>query len=117
MRLRLLRTIVLLSLLIFVGALGSAFGQERAPAVPLVVHNPYFSIWSMNDHLTDGPTRHWTGTPQALAGLARIDGQVFRYMGNAPRGVAAMKQVSLTIAPTHTTYVFEESGEIGRAHV
>ncbi|HKV49134.1 MAG TPA: DUF4965 domain-containing protein [Candidatus Acidoferrales bacterium] len=97
-------------LALFSVAVCCAFGQERPPAVPLVVHNPYFSIWSMNDHLTDGPTRHWTGTPQALAGLARIDGQVFRYMGNAPRGVTAMKQVSLAIAPTHTTYVFEESG-------
>ncbi|MGH9572299.1 MAG: glutaminase domain-containing protein [Candidatus Acidiferrales bacterium] len=112
MRLRLIRVAALLPLLTVSGAVSAvrAQQQERAPAVPLVVHNPYFSIWSMNDHLTDGPTRHWTGTPQALAGLARIDGQVFRYMGNAPRGVMAMKQVSLAIAPTHTTYMFEESG-------
>ncbi len=110
MRIRLLRVRSCLLVLTFSAAVCCAFGQERAPAVPLVVHNPYFSIWSMNDNLTDGPTRHWTGTPQALAGLVRIDGQVLRYMGNAPRGVTAMKQVSLAIAPTHTTYVFEEGG-------
>ncbi|HEY6466034.1 MAG TPA: DUF4965 domain-containing protein [Candidatus Acidoferrales bacterium] len=112
MRLCSMRTAVLVMLMAMSGAFCTvrAQQQERAPAVPLIVHNPYFSIWSMNDNLTDGPTRHWTGTPQALTGLVRIDGQAFRYMGNAPRGVAAMKQTSLTIAPTHTTYVFEDGG-------
>jgi hypothetical protein len=84
--------------------------QERPPAVPLVVHNPYFSIWSMNDNLTDGPTRHWTGTSQQLTGIARIDGKPYRYMGAAPREVEAMHQVSLAIAPTHTIYTFEAGG-------
>jgi hypothetical protein len=112
MRLCSVRALVLVPLLTLPGVFYSAGAQqpERAPAVPLVVHNPYFSIWSMNDNLTDGPTRHWTGTPQALTGLARIDGHPFRYMGNVPRDVPAMKQVALTIAPTHTTYVFEEAG-------
>jgi hypothetical protein len=87
-----------------------AAAQERPPAVPLVVHNPYFSIWSMNDNLTDGPTRHWTGTPQPLNGIVRIDGKAYRYMGATPRDVPAMEQMSLAIAPTHTTYTFEAAG-------
>ncbi len=83
----------------------------RPPATPLVVHDPYFSIWSEGDNLTDQNTKHWTGAEQPLSGLIRVDGNNFRYMGARPRrNVPAMKQLSLNVTPTHTVYTFEESG-------
>ncbi len=92
----------------------SAFGQTvlRPPAVPLVVHDPYFSVWSMADRLTDEPTKHWTGAEQPMTGLARIDGGVFRFMGGVSRGMQApaMKQESLELTPTRTRYRFSTSG-------
>lgn len=74
----------------------------RAPATPLVVHDPYFSIWSTSDRLTDGPTRHWTGAPQELNGIVRIDGKNYRYLGDAEREMPALDEIERTITPTRT---------------
>ena len=87
-----------------------AVSQQRAPATPLITHNPYFSIWSATDNLTDSDTTHWTGKPQPITGIARIDGKPFRFMGHNPDSIPAMQQVSSSIMPTHTYYEFRQGG-------
>ena len=83
----------------------------RPPAVPLVTHDPYFSLWSMADKLTDQPTKHWTGTVQSLVALIRVDGRTWRVAGTLPRGqVAPLPQTGLEVWPTRTVYRFAGQG-------
>lgn len=82
----------------------------RAPAVPLVPIDPYFSIWSPADQLTDAPTKHWTEANHRLTSLVRVDGKSYRIMGDEPRSLPAMEQTELQIAPTTVTYTFQGAG-------
>ena len=53
----------------------------RAPSVPLILSDPYLSIWSPYNKLTEGSTQHWTGETHPLIGAIRVDGVVYRFMG------------------------------------
>ena len=55
--------------------------ELRAPSVPLITSDPYFSIWSPYDKLYEGATTHWTNTEYPLVGAVRVDGTVYRFMG------------------------------------
>lgn len=107
---RLLRTLGGFATLTILTGSMEAGAQGRPPAVPLVAHNPYFSVWSAADKLTDKDTTHWTGSRQPMHGLVRIDGKAYRFMGGEPRDVAAMEQVSLTVTPTRSVYQFKAAG-------
>jgi hypothetical protein len=84
--------------------------QFRPPAVPLITHDPYFSIWSTSDHLNDEATKHWTGKNNSITAFVRIDGKAFQVIGRERPNTATLKQDRVEVLPTRTIYDFSGSG-------
>ena len=85
----------------------------RAPAVPLITHDPMFSIWSFSDKLTDDCTRHWDGIRKHMFGLLTVDNVIYQFMSSVEvaeyyhPGYRKMTQTSCVIRPMTTVYTFE----------
>ena len=84
----------------------------RPPSVPLITVDPYFSVWSPANRLTDTQTVHWTGKPNTIVGTAVIDGESYRFMGKLNRrdDSKTLTQVSCNCDALSTYYTFEGAG-------
>ena len=85
----------------------------RPPAVPLVTHDPFFSLWSNGTNLTDDNTRHWSGVRQYMFGIVVFDGVIYEFMGKVGAvddryfaGYRKLEQVSCEVRPMTTVYRF-----------
>lgn len=79
---------------------------KRGASIPLIVNDPYFSIWSPADCLTDCDTQSWTGKEQPVRGYIRVGKSTYRFMG-ADDIIPVIDQTGLDVSATQTTYTFE----------
>lgn len=79
---------------------------NRAACIPLITHDPYFSVWSAADNLYEKDTTHWCGNRQKIRGYVEIDGVQYCFMGN-PEYHRIIPQKSIDVTATATEYVFE----------
>ena len=86
---------------------GAAF---RPPAVPLVSCDPFFSVWSAANTLTERETTHWAGAKQPISITLTADGKTWRLCGFEPQSVPALPQTGVKVMPLQTRYAFAGNG-------
>ena len=80
----------------------------RPPSVPLVAVDPFFSVWSPADKLTDAPTEHWSGARQPMNAVLRVDGKAYRLLGTEPADAPVLPQTGVTVWPLRTVATFSD---------
>lgn len=78
----------------------------RAPAIPLITVDPYFSVWSPDCKINHAKTEHWSGKGNSIIGTVETDGEKMLFLGYH-RDVKKINQTSLDIDALSTTAVFE----------
>ncbi len=78
----------------------------RAPAVPLITVDPFFSVWSPDTSLNHAKTEHWSDKGNSILGTVNIDGEKRLFLGYH-RDMHKITQISLDIDALSTSAVFE----------
>lgn len=102
-----MKTRLLTSLLALLAGLATQAQTLRPPAYPLVTIDPYTSVWSTTDYLYNQPTKHWTGKPQPLNGLLRVDGNAYEFLGTAAPTYRTVVPTGLADEPYAAKYTTE----------
>ncbi len=78
----------------------------RAPAVPLITVDPFFTVWAPDCKLNHTKTEHWSGKGNSIIGTVETDGENQLFLGYH-RDIKKIEQTSLDIDALSTTAVFE----------
>lgn len=81
---------------------------QRVPSIPLIVNDPYFSVWVPADLVNEAGTVHWSGAKKKVSGIVHIDGVAYNWLGHSSK--PAMKVTEQRILPTETMFVCEAAG-------
>ena len=79
--------------------------KMRPPAIPIITIDPYFTVWSPSNILTDSDLQHWSAKPNRIKGHVTLDGERLRFMGTGD--TPAMRQTAFDMTATVTSYVLE----------
>ncbi|NII09882.1 glutaminase family protein [Oleiagrimonas sp. C23AA] len=99
----------------------------RPPAVPLAVRQPYLSTWLPATILPGTSPQFWHGSPTGMAGMVRVDGETYLFMGdgkitrNVPDGnhgkahsiedfPRALEQTVLEVTATRSRFTLQGGG-------
>jgi len=80
----------------------------RAPSVPLITVDPYFSVWSPDTNINFSRTVHWTGKSNHIVGTVYVDSKEYLFLGYNSN-IHKIKQTSLEISALSTKAVFENA--------
>lgn len=106
--------ILLQYLLSFTSVSASPSSSFRPPAVPLIVHDSFVSIWQGSDNLTDTFASFWSNPTIGMVGILKVNNLNCRFMGidtYTPSGntVACPQQGLPIVTATQTYYTFLHS--------
>lgn len=79
--------------------------NDKLPAYPLFVKDPYFSFWANGENLTDYNVMLWTGAKKPMFGKVCANGREFRFLGGGSS--PALRQTSRSVTAFTTGYEFE----------
>ena len=80
----------------------------RPPAIPIITIDPYFTVWSPSNVLTDTDLQHWSAKPNRIKGYVTIDGEKMRFMGTGEECTMPQTQFDMTAAVTSYTFECEK---------
>lgn len=107
---------------------------NHAACIPLLVQDPYISVWSGADHANDKDTQHWSGLRQRIYVDLIAGGKCCRLVGSAEgvfetgsvnstadrktntvcktgeERIFSLPQTALDVTATKTTYTYEGAG-------
>lgn len=91
------------------------FKPARPPAAPLAVKSPYLSAWlnigNYGGYLPGQWPSFWHGQTLGWAGLIRVDGKTYTWLG-APTDIPTAKQVSYEYTTTRSIYTIHVDDKI-----
>ncbi|KAI1332744.1 glutaminase GtaA [Xylariaceae sp. FL0255] len=97
----------------------STFSPARPPAIPLAAKAPYLGTWLQvgsdggnGGNLAGEWPTFWTGQITGWAGLIRVDGTAYEWMGDVP-DTNLVNQTAVSYTSTQSSFIMNVDGLVG----